>query len=371
MSSQAYVALGQTHARTTLEEDVLKEYAIEENVSREHAIIFDTEQRHGGPLRVQSSPALERPAWSSIGDLPTFLPALEGMRGVAVLLTHLRHISQEEPSLGMFTKYIGFGGVSMFFVLSGFLITGTLQQMQKEGRSKGRFSHLGRFYMARNIRLYPALFIMVATTTIIVEYWSDWTPRHNDLVRSVLALCYMTNLEELFGVIGGMHINTWSLAVEEQFYIAWSLTLPWMTELSPRNRALILTLLILASGVINTGTIPGPPWLFGFLSLSANVWKMAVGASLRLLPLPRVVYSRHMAHVGLACLAVLILSPLVSATRVFVAPIAPVLSVIFAASVIMVSVAGGEAARFPLLESEALRFTGRISYGWYLWQLPM
>lgn len=139
MSSQAYVALGQNHARTTLEdvlkehaieEDVLREHAIEEDVSREYAIIFDTEQRHGGPLRVQSSPALERPAWSSVGDLHGFLPSLEGLRGAAVLLTHLRHISKEDPSLAKFTEYLGAGGVSMFFVLSGFLITGTLQQMQ-------------------------------------------------------------------------------------------------------------------------------------------------------------------------------------------------------------------------------------------------
>lgn len=221
--------------------------------------------------------------------------------------------------------------------------------------------------MARNIRLYPALFVMVVTTTVMMAYWSHWKLSHKDMVRSVLALCYMTNLSEL----GGIFHNTWSLGVEEHFYVAWSLALPWVSELSTRPRALLLGGLTLVSALVNMRVFPGPYWLVGDTSLSANLFKLLIGACLRLLPLPRFLYSKFTAHVGFACLALLILSPFVDATRALVAPVAPILAVSSAALIIMASVVGDEAGSVPFLQSKAFRFTGRISYGWYLWQLPM
>lgn len=224
--------------------------------------------------------------------------------------------------------------------------------------------------MARNVRLYPALVFMVIATMSIVAYWKGWALNRGDILRPALALSYMTNLAYLFGLSGGMHLNCWSLAVEEQFYIGWSLALPWVTEKGPRSRALMLGGLIFASLLLHMRVIPGPNWLIGTDSLFVHVWKMVVGACLRLLPLPRFLYSRHMAYIGLVFIATLVFSPLTEVTRAIVSPVAQLLAVGVAVSIIMASVGEG-AENTPLLSWKASRFAGRISYGWYLWQLPM
>jgi peptidoglycan/LPS O-acetylase OafA/YrhL len=133
------------------------------------------------------------------------------MRTVAVLMVFVYHA--HEPWLPG-----GNIGVDVFFVISGFVITSLLMRgINKEGRL-----HLGRFYFDRLRRLAPALVVMVA----VVGSYLLTEGRINDAAKGVFALTYTTNLIRLVPSISeSVFSHTWSLAVEEQFYLGWPLLL--------------------------------------------------------------------------------------------------------------------------------------------------
>ena len=144
---------------------------------------------------------------------------LDGLRAVAVLLVLGYH-----AHLGVFSG--GYAGVDIFFVLSGFLITSLLIS---EFDSTGRI-HLKFFWARRALRLLPALAVVILLSLAIlaVQYrfmhFSAATVSKT-LLTIPFALLYCTNLMRVFGLNGngGLLAHTWSLSVEEQFYILWPL----------------------------------------------------------------------------------------------------------------------------------------------------
>ena len=141
------------------------------------------------------------------------VPALDGLRGVAILLVLLVHATGFPPG--------GHLGVDLFFVLSGFLITTLLLEERAE---TGRIS-LGRFYGRRARRLLPALaFLLVAYLVI------DATKGHDGVKTVALAGFYFGNAIQAFSSINplvrsGLE-HLWTLAEEEQFYLLWPVLLP-------------------------------------------------------------------------------------------------------------------------------------------------
>lgn len=174
----------------------------------------------------------------------------------------------------------------------------------------------------------------------------------------------------------GMFLNTWSLAVEEQFYIFWSLCIPFLESSSLRRRVFILATLILSSFTIRyySGYAFLGDQMHGIdyrYAWSANVWKMFLGCSVRLLPCPSF-SSRRV--VGLVCtlsLCILIymwgwgLLAIGYDYRTEGAWLEAFTSIIVL-GVILGSLSGN-----ILLDNKLLRFPGRISYSWYLWQFPL
>ncbi|HEY1116399.1 MAG TPA: acyltransferase, partial [Acidimicrobiales bacterium] len=141
-----------------------------------------------------------------------YWPALDGMRGVAVLLVIAYHGERSLAPRG------GAIGVTMFFTLSGFLITTLLL---RERASTGRIG-LGRFYWRRALRLLPALVTLVAVTSA----YALVTDNHERTLGAALpVLLYVGNwvrtLHDTEGL--GLLEHTWSLSVEEQFYLVWPL----------------------------------------------------------------------------------------------------------------------------------------------------
>src|SRR5688572_2803154 len=156
-----------------------------------------------------------------------YLPALDGLRGVAVLLVVFWHA-------GMLPRGAGHAGVTLFFVLSGYLITRLLVE-ELDGR--GRVSYRG-FYRRRLLRLFPAL---IALGLVISAYYMA-TGRAALLAGDLGgAWLYLTNWLIIFGNNQGLFDHTWTLAIEEHFYLLWPafLVLVW----SPR-RPLIARFLI-------------------------------------------------------------------------------------------------------------------------------
>ncbi len=155
-------------------------------------------------------------------------PALDGLRGVAVLTVILWHYPTEILGHSLQWLQSGHLGVDLFFVLSGFLITAL---MLNEHNHTGSISFLG-FYRRRAFRLLPALvvflsvhFVWALLTDIPSGPWSPGTELRNEIASVLSALFFSLNLLPFFGdytaTLGLGHL--WSLAVEEQFYFSWPL----------------------------------------------------------------------------------------------------------------------------------------------------
>ena len=155
-------------------------------------------------------------------------PALDGIRGIAVLLVTFWHYPDEILGRKLEWMKSGHLGVDLFFVLSGFLITAL---MLKEFDHNGRISFRG-FYRRRAFRLLPALvfflaahFLWALSTDLPSATLAPGTDLRNEAATIIGALFFSLNLIHHFGdyqaTLGAAHL--WSLAVEEQFYFIWPL----------------------------------------------------------------------------------------------------------------------------------------------------
>ena len=144
-----------------------------------------------------------------------YRPQLDGLRAVAVAAVAWSH--WERP----YQFGIPFGsGVHLFYVLSGFLITGILLRVRDEA---DRVGALQSFYIRRALRIFPAFYL-----TLALAYWADIP-----IVRDSMAwhVAYLSNVFTFVrGEWPGSISHFWSLAVEEQFYLVW----PWLIVFAPR-----------------------------------------------------------------------------------------------------------------------------------------
>ena len=174
-----------------------------------------------------------------------YLPALDGLRAVAVVAVLLYH----SYDLRMFRG--GFLGVDVFFVLSGYLITSVLVSGY---RSAGRID-LRNFWLRRARRLLPALFLVLGVTC---AYTALFLPHDAAGLRidALASLGYVTNWHLIFGsqsyfeTIGrpSMVQHLWSLAVEEQFYLLWPLILGGGFALFRRRRRRLALAVVAGAG---------------------------------------------------------------------------------------------------------------------------
>jgi peptidoglycan/LPS O-acetylase OafA/YrhL len=307
---------------------------------------------------------------------------IEGLRAVAVLAVVLFHAAV--PGLPG-----GFIGVDVFFVISGFLITGMLwREVEATGTVR-----LRRFYAARARRLLPAGVLVIAATAAGVAWLLPPLQARTVLGDGVASALYVANYR--FAVQGTDYLaadappspfqHYWSLGVEEQFYLVWPALLiatAWSAVrlrsgsagTGPRSmRAPALVLLVLAAASFAVSlrwTGNSPPW--AFFSLPSRAWQLAVGGLVALgagwwrrLPAP-VAAAAGWAGLGLIVLACLRLDERTSYPGI--AALWPVLGAA------LVVVAGGAQPRGgvgPVLALPPMQWIGRISYSWYLWHWPV
>lgn len=144
---------------------------------------------------------------------PVRLPQLDVLRAFCVFLVLGRHLLPAPPEYGYFlhklTLYWNYGGwigVDIFFVLSGFLVSGLIfQEYKKSGEVK-----TGRFLIRRGFKIYPSFYLMILATVLINSLFGRETP----LVPLLAEIFFVQNL-----IFGKLWLHTWSLAVEEHFYI--------------------------------------------------------------------------------------------------------------------------------------------------------
>jgi peptidoglycan/LPS O-acetylase OafA/YrhL len=150
------------------------------------------------------------------------MPELNTVRGIAVLMVFLFHAFEDFTPAArhlpawerVFLSVFGLGwmGVNLFFVLSGFLITGILLG------SVSRPHYYSRFYRRRALRILPAYYLLLVVLVLVGRI--SFVRQHTSLAFAGLSFVYLSNITPLFGVPRD-YAPLWSLAVEEHFYLIW------------------------------------------------------------------------------------------------------------------------------------------------------
>jgi peptidoglycan/LPS O-acetylase OafA/YrhL len=290
--------------------------------------------------------------------LPKHIPQLDALRGVAVLEVMLYHIMDLVPRLHLRPIFgVGYVGVDLFFVLSGFLITGIL------ARSRDSDKYFTNFYARRALRIWPLYYMLLVFTFVLL-------PAVNPALKASIFersrpwqafpffLQNLTLKRQAFDTVR----VTWSLAIEEQFYLVW----PVIVWLAPRRMLKPLSL----SGV--------------FLSVALR-WSVLIG----LIP-PLNIYMNTLTRLdGLSLGAFLaVWVPEADSRTVKLAGIA-VVALTLPAAIIVEWVRPGHWGFYSLVSAcfggilciaintealshmEFLKYTGKISYALYLVHVPV
>lgn len=215
---------------------------------------------------------------------PSHVPELDGIRGLAILGVLAVHFigvldtqSTWEHVVNRAASY-GVWGVDLFFVLSGFLITGILDD------ARGQPRYFGNFYARRSLRIFPLYYFVL--TSIAVMNWlgaSQYVPELSEISK-VQAWFWTYTVNFYLPHTGDFSIpyisHFWSLAIEEQFYLAW----PWLVGLLSRRQAMRAAVGLTALALVLRIVLPlsGLDRLYALLLTPCRLDALCVGAWLAL-----------------------------------------------------------------------------------------
>lgn len=304
---------------------------------------------------------------------------IQGLRAIAVLMVVLFHAGLPTPG--------GFVGVDVFFVISGFVITGMLmREFTREGRLR-----LGRFYLRRFIRLAPALavtvgVVMLASLLFLSPFGGQDTASQTGLGALLLGANFVIARAtgDYFDASADTNplLNLWSLSVEEQFYLVFPLVLfaGWLLAANSRRLRVgpvavvgmlggaSLVLALVGSAGIH---VPGlPEYLVGFYGPVTRIWEFGAGALLALggdrlrASAPRV--ALPLAIAGSSLLAASLF--FINGATPFPGPwtLMPVMG-----TVLLISAGSVSTAVTTVLACKAMVWIGDRSYSIYLWHWPV
>ena len=292
--------------------------------------------------------SVRRPDW-----LPSYIPELQGLRGIAVLAVVFYHCA---PRLvGMRVHYAalwGWAGVNLFFVLSGFLITSILL----ESRSKPHYFR--NFYARRVLRIWPVCVLLL----VVVYLEAPWFigPSIAEAVKTAPWLAYIFFVQNLFHLALPPAVGpTWSLAIEEQYYFLWAPLVRLLRR--PWTMAVALAAALVASPVLRLCNFAWMTPTNTLIHLDGIAWGSLLALGLHTLGLRR----RAWLLLGLGGLVAGIWAAATIAGGT--AFLDSALGVAFAGAV-LASIASTGAGN-PLnavLRRGPLAYYGRISYGLYM-----
>jgi peptidoglycan/LPS O-acetylase OafA/YrhL len=295
-----------------------------------------------------------------------YRPDIDGLRAIAVISVWLFHAGVPGFSGG----YVG---VDVFFVISGYLIT----QLLDGSRTQPLRRWLAEFYLRRARRILPALFVMVLVVAVpATAIFLPWDlQRFGNSVAATAVL--LTNVAVWWAGIGyfqstAVHAtltHLWSIAVEEQFYLLYPLTLFMIRRYLPRHRTYTLMVLALASFALCVWGSYYRPRANFFLAPS-RAWELLLGALIATTAISRL--GRRLTNELLAAVSLLALAYAIhryqSATPY---PGLYALAPCAASAALIVTARGQTTLISRLLSTRLLVFTGLISYSFYLWHLPI
>lgn len=292
---------------------------------------------------------------------------IDGLRAVAVLSVVVHHLSADFlPG--------GYVGVDVVFVISGYLITGIISREMAEGR----FSFL-RFYERRTRRIFPALFAMLALT-LIASYWVLLPSDLISTLRGALGtLFFSSNIVFWRDLARGYFaatdaslnplLHTWSLSVEEQFYLLFPVLLLLCYRYA-RNYTILVLLLCGIASLVSAALLLKSKGVAVFFLSPFRAWELLVGSLLALnaVPLLKSRFIREAAaSIGLLAIAA---SLVLYDTETPFPGLSALVPVLGTAAIIHAG-ASGDSVMGRVLSLRPLTYLGLISYSLYLWHWPI
>jgi peptidoglycan/LPS O-acetylase OafA/YrhL len=300
------------------------------------------------------------------------LPEVQALRALAVLLVVLFHFwPRRLPG--------GFVGVDVFFVISGFLISGHILRSLERGTFTFR-----SFYLRRARRLLPAACLVLAVTSAAVLAFMPYSTWRAPLTEALASTLYVQNWvlawtgSDYFGGKGTAAQHYWSLSVEEQYYLFWPLSLLALWAWSRRARGAREASLRLLAGL---AALTGASFVASVVMTRADagtayfatytrMWEFGAGALLALQPRWRT-HARLRGAVGWGGVALIVLSALLLDETTPFPGWAATAPVVGAVAVIAAGLVDRRWSTARLVRSAPIQFLGDVSYSLYLWHWPL
>ena len=292
---------------------------------------------------------------------------IDGLRAVAVLAVVLYHLG--------FTPFKGgFVGVDVFFVISGYLITLSILN----DLDKNRFT-IEYFYIKRIRRIIPALFT-VTLFTAVAGWWILPLSELKEFAKSIVSVATFTSNiffwknSDYFAVASELKplLHTWSLGIEEQFYMFYPLLISWI--LLKKSQKLLIVILSVLTGLSFLWSIS--PWMINnpidnFYLPFGRFWELLAGALLGFghhrYNLKRVVFNNHI----LALFAISVIIYSINTTDTYFLAFNLLNPVIATLLVLHTGRYNQSGIIYHMLTSAFMRYIGLISYSLYLWHWPI
>ena len=319
-----------------------------------------------------------RESADSPGNAHAHVPALDGLRGIAIILVMLFHYFGAAQGTGFYDRFalgvmsLGWMGVDLFFALSGFLITGILYDAKKRAR------YFTNFYARRALRIFPLYYGVLVVLLIILPAIRPYRSEEmHDIVRSQAWLwLYAVNFARTFTAHQLDRVgHFWSLSIEEHFYLIWPAVIFFLSR-----RQLIGTALLACAAAIAVRLLMLDQGFKAAEFTFSRMDSLAVGALVALLARGPEGLSRYVGKARLtggAAVALLLVAFI--ANGVDLRPLNPfvqqigfsIIAAAMAAAVLLVVVSRPESRIHRLLASASLRSVGRYSYAMYVFHVPL
>ncbi len=291
---------------------------------------------------------IQRPNW-----LPSYIPELDGLRGLAILAVVLYHCHPRLQGTWIYYASLwGWAGVILFFVLSGFLITCILLGT----RDKPRFLH--NFHARRVLRVWPVYLLVLAVVYLNAPWFIG--PSVWEAVKTAPWLAYIFCVQNLFHIVLPPALGpSWALAIEEQYYFLWAplvriLRRPWML-------ASVLAAALTASPLLRLANLH---WMTPTNTL-IHLDGIALGSLLAIAVYTLPIGRRTWLAIGVAALVLGVAAAATIAGGT--AFLDSALATAFAgAALALIASTGGRNPLSAALRRGPLAFYGRISYGLYM-----
>jgi len=303
------------------------------------------------------------------------IPALDGLRGLAIFAVFALHYHPDE-TLGPWllrlidrAAFFGWAGVSLFFVLSGFLITGILWD------GLGGEHWWRNFYIRRSLRIFPLYYLVltvVAVMAIVAGY--PWI----SIGKIGIDFLYLSDIPSLWTEMWGAPfqahlVHFWSLAVEEQFYLIWPFVLLAYAKNRKGAMRVCAAVWVISFAFRLTADSLGWSWLWTHHFLLSRAGELCAGAwlalSLRDTPaaIAKVLKSARLVFfLSLAALAgLIVLSPGLSLMDRYWSTYGIAVLSVFSCATVALCLRPGPIGL--VFENSALRWLGKISYGIYVY----